>query len=154
MVVVYLMKIILRGHFLQVEFHTLRSKVLLRVGLSIPGQHLRVTQPHVHQLVAQSQPPRHAVVRTTEQLNLLTPWTHPLNQPVDLVRLATCLTHLADDHIAVQLSVDVWRPLDPHQTVLLCMVQPMPSFPSYDESVDLVCFYPHNLVHTRVPPLS
>jgi hypothetical protein len=153
MVVVDLMKIILRGHLLEITLHPVLSEILTRIGLTVASYDARVLQPHVRQLVAQGQPPRHAVVRTTEQLDLLTPRTHPLDQPVHLVRLPTRLPHLAHDHVAVQLLVYLRVSLDPHQAVLLRVVEPVARLASYDQPVYLVCLDPDQLVHSTVPPL-
>ena len=47
MVVVDLMKIILRGHFLKVASHPILIKLLLWVGLPVTGYYLGVLQPHI-----------------------------------------------------------------------------------------------------------
>ena len=101
MVVVYLMKIILRGHFLQVTLHTFLGQILLWVHLLVTIYYLPVTQTHIDQLVTQSQPSRHAVIRSTEQLYLFTSWTHSFYQTVHLVRLSACLSHFTHYYIAV-----------------------------------------------------
>jgi hypothetical protein len=154
MVVVNLMKIILVYHLLQVLLHSLLAEVVRLVGAAVVGDDLRVLQPHVSQLVAQRQPPRHAVVGTSEQLDLLTAGVHALDDAVDLVGLAAGLADLADDDVAVEAGVDEGLPLDADEAVLLGVVEPVAGLAGDDQPVDLVGLDPDQLVDPPVPPLG
>lgn len=46
-----------------------------------------------------------------------------------------CLSH---DHVAVHIAVDVGVALDPHQAVLLGVIQPVPRAPRADQPLQLV----------------
>lgn len=106
MVVVNLMKIILVYHLLQVLLHPLFAQVVRWVSALVVGDYMRVLQTHVSQLIPQSQPAWHAVVRSAKKLDLLATWQHTLDDTVDLIRLATGLTNFADNHIAIETSID------------------------------------------------
>ena len=57
---------------------------------------------------------------------------HTLDYSVYLVWFAAGFSDLADYDVAVETSVELWLPLDTHQTMLLGVVQPVPSFASDD----------------------
>ena len=66
MVVVNLMKIILVDHLLQILLHTLLTQVVGRIRPLVVRNYLSVLETHIGELVAESQPSRHAVIGTTE----------------------------------------------------------------------------------------
>lgn len=101
MVVVNLMKIILVYHLLQVLLHPLLAQIVRRIRSLVVCYYLRVLQSNVRQLIPQSQPPRHAVVWSAKKLDLLASRLHALDDPVDLIWLATGLADFADNDIAI-----------------------------------------------------
>lgn len=122
MVVVDLMKIIGRGHILEVALHALFSQVLLRVGLLVPGNYVGVVQSNVGQLVTQCQPSWHAVVGPTKELDFLASRTHPLNYPINLIWLSTRLPHLTHYDVAIKPLIYCRVSFDPYQAMLLRMI--------------------------------
>lgn len=78
---------------------------------------------------------------------------HPFDEPVDLVGLATCLPHLGYNHIAVNFCIDFGVSFDANQAVLFGMVEPVTSLTGDNESLDLVCFDPHELIDFLITPL-
>jgi len=70
-------------------------------------------------------------VLPTKNLYLSASRTHPLNYPVNFIRLPTRLADLTDDHVCVDASVDPRWPLEitrfiqdglnPYEHVFFCM---------------------------------
>ena len=60
--------------------------------------------------------------------------------------------HLCDQYIAVQVAIDLRVALDPNQTVLLAVVQPVPCPPRPNPALQLVCLDPNELINPLVAP--
>ena len=152
-VVVDQVRVFLVVHQLQVPLHLLQAQELMRVHLVEPVPRLFAQNVLFRQLVPQRHPPRHAVLGTPEQLDFTAAWVHPLDQPVNLVRLSTCFPDLGHDHIAVQLCIYLGLAFDAHQAVFFRVVQPVPRLACNDQPLDLVCLDPDQLVDLLIPPL-
>ena len=106
--------------------HFFPGEVLVRVLLPVVFPDLLVVQVDAGQLVAERDPAGHAVERAPVEFDFLAERAHALDEPVDLVRLARGLAHLAHDHVAVDLRVDLRVSFDADEAVLLAVVQPVP----------------------------
>lgn len=67
---------------------------------------------------------------------------HTLDYTIYLIRLATGLTHLADNDVAIEAGVDDGGALDTDQAVLLGVVEPVARLASDNKAVDLVSLDP------------
>lgn len=101
MIVVDLIQIILCYHPFQVALHFISAEICVRVDFLVTANYILVFQAHISQLVPQSQPPRHAVVRPTKKLNLFATFEHPLDHTVNFIRLSTCFSNFGYDNITV-----------------------------------------------------
>lgn len=143
MVVVNLMKIIGGGHFLQISLHPHLVQISHRVSLAISLNNLRIPNPDVCELISKGQPTRHAVIWSPKKFDLLASRTHPLDHPIDLVRFSTSFSHFTQNNITIKFGIDFWIAFYSYQTMLFSMVEPMPCFTCYYQSIDLVSFDPN-----------
>ncbi len=99
-----------------------------------------------------------------KNLNLPAARTHPLDQPVHLVRLARRLPDLGDDHVGIEPTVAPRRELevarlvevrlDADEHVLLGVVEPVACSAGADDALELVGFNPDDFVDARIPPYA
>lgn len=153
MVVVNLVQVLMVYHFLQVLIHFLLAHVLVRVCLLVPCNYLWVFEPYISQLITQSHPSRHAVVRSSKKFYFFASWSHPFDDSVNLIWFPACFPHFWDDDITIEPGIDLWISLNPHQAMLLGMVEPVSCFSCDDEPMDLIGFDPDDLIDLLVPPL-
>merc|ERR1711892_207073 len=105
------------------------------------------------QLVAKGHPVRLDVVWPPEQLDLSSARGESLYDAVYLVWLVTGGPHLGHYHVAVEAPVEeLGVALCPHQAVLLAVVEPVPSPPRPDNSLELVGLHPDYFVHPLITP--
>ena len=143
MVVVNLMKIIGGGHFLHISLHPHLVQISHGISLAIPLYNLRIPNSYVCELISKGKPTWHAIIWSPKKFNLLPSWTHPLDHSIDFIRFSTSLSHFAQNNITIKFGIDFWISLYTYQTMLFSMVQPMPCFTCYYQSIDLVSFYPN-----------
>lgn len=82
------MQVLVVYHLLQVLFHFLLAHVLVWVCLLVPCDYLWVSKPHIRQLITQSHPSRHAVIRSSEKLYFFASWSHPFDDSINLIWLS------------------------------------------------------------------
>lgn len=87
------MQVLVVYHLLQVLLHFLLAHVLVRVCLLVPCNYLWVPKSHVCQLITQSHPSRHAVIRSPEKFDFLASWSHPFDDSINLIWFPACFPH-------------------------------------------------------------
>jgi hypothetical protein len=71
---------------------------------------------------------------------------------VNLVRLPAGLTNFRNNHICVNVAINIRMAFDTNKAVLLAVVQPVASPPCSDNALQLICLHPYYLFHSLIAP--
>ena len=133
--------------------HALLRQIPLWISLLESLQDLILHNINPWQLITQTHPSSSSVVWSSEELQLLSIWRNAVDDSVDFIRLTTCFSHLCQQHIAIEIPVEVFGvSLVSHQAMFLGVIEPMTSPSSSDNLIVRSYLDPNQFICLLVSP--